>query len=167
HCKVGFSVRHFGITETEGIFRKFEGLINYGEKKDFSDAGIVFTVDVASIDTQDKDRDTHLLSADFFNAEKFPVIHFKSTGTEVLGANRYRMHGNLTLLDITRPIALDVEFGGIVEKDPFGNTKAGFSVSGIINRKDWGITWNVALDHGGVAVSDSVKINCHFELLKS
>src|SRR5262245_32721044 len=97
HCKIGFSIRHFGISETEGFFRKFDGLIITGEKPELSDAGVEVTVDVTSIDTQDKDRDGHLLSADFFNAEKYPTIHFKSTGTEFLERDRYRMLGNLTM----------------------------------------------------------------------
>ncbi|HVU54528.1 MAG TPA: YceI family protein [Puia sp.] len=167
HCKLGFSVRHFGISETEGLFGKFTGSISRGEKINFSDAGVDLTVDVASIDTRDKTRDAHLLSADFLNVEKFPAIHFKSTGTEVIGKDHYRMLGNLTMMGITKPISLDVEFGGIIEKDPFGNTKAGFFVTGKINRKDWGITWNAALDQGGVAVSETVKISCHIELLRT
>lgn len=167
HCKIGFSVRHFGISQTEGFFRKFEGHISSGNKIDLSDAGVDLTIDATSIETQDQNRDGHLLSADFFNTEKFPTIHFKSTGTEVLEPNLYRMSGDLTMMGITKPVSLDVEFGGILEKDPFGNTKAGFFVTGKINRKDWGIIWNVALDRGGVAVSETVKISCHFELLRA
>jgi polyisoprenoid-binding protein YceI len=166
HCKIGFSVRHFGITETEGFFKKFEGTIN-NEKEDFLDAKVELTIDVNSIDTQDESRDGHLKSVDFFNAEQFPTIHFKSTSLEVVEANQYKMHGDLTMVDIIKPVTLDVEFGGIVEKDPFGNTKAGFFIEGKINRKDWNITWNKTLDFGGVAVGETVKIKCHIELLKS
>lgn len=166
HCKIGFSVRHFGISETEGFFRKFSGTIDY-EKQDFSDAKVELNIDVASIDTQEKDRDAHLLSPDFFNAAQYPGIHFKSTKMEVTDPNHYKMFGDLTMVGVTKQIVLDVEFGGIVEKDPFGNTKAGFLITGKINRKDWGITWNRALDFGGVAVGETVKLNCHIELLKS
>jgi polyisoprenoid-binding protein YceI len=105
-----------------------------------------------------------LLSADFFNAEQFPNIHFKSKQMEIVEADRYKMSGDLTMLGVTNPVILDVEFGGIVKKDPFGNTKAGFFITGKINRKDWGITWNKALDFGGVAVGETVKLNCHIEL---
>ena len=166
HCKIGFSVRHFGISETEGFFKKFEGTI-YNEKDDFSDAQVDFTIDASSIDTQDAGRDQHLTSADFLNAAQFPVLHFKSREVEVAAANQYKMLGDLTMVGVTRPVVLDVEFGGIVEKDPFGNTRAGFFFAGKINRKDWGITWNRALDFGGVAVGETVKINGHIELLKS
>jgi polyisoprenoid-binding protein YceI len=159
HCKIGFSVRHFGISETEGFFHKFEGSIA-SEKEDFSDASITFSIDVTSVDTQDSQWDAHLKSADFFDAEQFPILFFQSTGMEVVAANQYKMHG------ITQPVALDVEFGGIVPRDPFGNTKAGFFVEGKLNRKDWGLTWNRALDFGGVAVGETVKIKCNIELIK-
>lgn len=165
HCKIGFSIRHFGISEVEGFFRKFEGTVGT-DRHDFSDAAVELTIDAASIDTQEPNRDGHLSSADFFEVEKFPTIHFKSTRFEVVETNQYRMWGELTMRGITKVIPLDVEFGGVLEKDPFGNSKAGFFVSGKINRKDWGITWNTALDLGGVAVSDTVKISCHVQLLK-
>ena len=166
HCKIGFSIRHFGITETEGFFKKFDGTIS-AEREDFSDAEVELSIDVNSIDTQDENRDSHLKSADFFNAQQFSNIYFKSTGMEVVKANQYKMYGDLTMMGITKQITLDVEFGGIVEKDPFGNTKAGFFIDGKINRKDWGIVWNRNLDFGGVAVGEIVKIKCHIELLKS
>jgi polyisoprenoid-binding protein YceI len=166
HCKIGFSTRHFGISETEGFFKKFDGTIST-EKEDFSDAEVELSIDVNSIDTQDEGRDGHSKSADFFNAEQFPNIHFKSTRMEVVNANEYKMYGDLTMLGITKQIPLNVEFGGIVERDPFGNTKAGFFIGGKINRKDWGIVWNKSLDFGGVAVGEIVKIKCHIELLKS
>ena len=166
HCKIGFSTTHFGISETEGFFRKFDGAIST-EKEDFSDADVELSIDVNSIDTQDETRDGHLKSADFFNAGQFSNIHFKSTGMEVVKTNQYKMHGDLTMVGITKPVALNVDFGGIVEKDPFGNTKAGFLITGKINRKDWGIVWNRNLDFGGLAVSENVKIKCHIQLLKS
>jgi polyisoprenoid-binding protein YceI len=165
HCKIGFSVRHFGISETEGFFHKYDGTI-ITEKEDFSDVQVDFTVDANSVDTQEAARDGHLRSADFFNTEQYPIIHFKSTSLEVVAPSQYKMHGELTMVGITKSISLDVEFGGIVPKDPFGNTKAGFFVEGKINRKDWGITWNNALDLGGLAVGEMVKIKCNIELLK-
>ncbi|TAE46799.1 MAG: polyisoprenoid-binding protein [Cytophagales bacterium] len=166
HCKIGFSVRHFGISETEGFFHTYQGTIT-NDKEDFSDVQVDFTIDVNSIDTQNKGRDEHLKSVDFFDAEQFPTIHFKSTSIQIVEPNQYKMFGDLTMKSITKSIVIDVEFGGIVEKDPFGNTKAGFFVEGKINRKDWGITWNKSLDFGGVAVGETVKIKCNIELLKS
>ena len=165
HCKIGFSVRHFGISETEGYFEKYEGSIQ-NKKEDFSDAYVEFKIDTKSINTQDAGRDEHLRSADFLDTEKYPQIKFKSTSIEVVETNLYRMRGDLTILDITKPIVLDVEFGGVVERDPFGNTKAGFFIEGKINRKDWGITWNRSLDFGGLAEGETVKIKCNVELLK-
>ena len=165
HSKIGFSIRHFGITETEGQFRKFEGQI-FNKNEDFSDAQVDVTVDVSSIDTNDTQRDGHLLSADFFEAAKFPNIHFKSNKIEVAGKGNYKLFGDLTIKGISKAIELDIEFAGIVPKDPFGNTKAGLFVSGKINRKDFGMTWNAALDHGGVAVSETVKFNIPIQLLK-
>jgi polyisoprenoid-binding protein YceI len=165
HSKIGFSVRHFGITETDGFFRKFEGSA-LSEKEDFSDLQVELTIDMNSIDTNDNQRDAHLKSGDFFEAEKFPVMNFKSTKLEMASQDNYKMYGDLTIKGVTKPVTLNMEFAGIVPKDPFGNTKAGFFISGKINRKDWGITWNATLDHGGVAVSEAVKIACPIQLLK-
>jgi polyisoprenoid-binding protein YceI len=165
HCKIGFSVRHFGISETEGFFHRYEGTI-FTEKEDFSDAQVSFTIDVNSIDTQDKSRDEHLTSADFFDAAHFPTIQFTSTGIEVIEPGQYKMNGLLTMKGIEKAIQLTVEYGGTVERDPFGFTKAGFLIEGKINRKDWGITWNKTLDFGGVAVGETVKIKCNIELVK-
>lgn len=165
HSKIGFSVRHFGITEVDGQFRKFEGVAT-AEKEDFSDLQIELKIDMNSIDTNFEQRDVHLRSADFFDAEKYPAMTFKSTRLERIAGNNYKLHGDLGIKNVTHPVILDMEFAGIVPKDPFGNTKAGFFISGNINRKDWGITWNAALDHGGVAVSETVKLSCPIQLLK-
>lgn len=120
----------------------------------------------SSIDTGEKKRDEHLKSADFFDIEKNKKITFISDSFEKSGKdNLYNLSGNLTIKGVTRKIKLDVEFGGIM-KDPYGNEKAGFTINGKINRKDWGLTGNVALDSGGVMVSDEVSINCEVELLK-
>lgn len=165
HSKIGFSVRHFGITETDGFFRTFHGTAD-SQLEDFSDLTVDLVIDVNSIDTNDAQRDAHLKAPDFFDAANFPEMRFKSTRLEPAGAAMYHMHGDLTIKDVTQPVILDVEFAGIVPKDPFGNTKAGFFLSGKINRKEWGMTWNAALDHGGFAVSDTVKISCPVQLLK-
>lgn len=120
----------------------------------------------SSIDTGEKKRDEHLKSADFFDIEKNKKITFISDSFEKSGKdNLYNLSGNLTIKGVTRKIKLDVEFGGIM-KDPYGNEKAGFTINGKINRKDWGLTWNAALDSGVVMVSDEVSINCEVELLK-
>lgn len=166
HTKIGFSVRHFGITETDGFFRKFTGNVQT-EKEDFSDLKVDMTVQTNSIDTNDVQRDTHLKADDFFNAEKFPEMKFESTKLEPTAtANEYKLHGNLTIRDVTKPVIFDMEFAGIVPKDPFGNTKAGFFVSGTINRQDYGLSFNVLLGTGNLAVSDKVKINIPVQLLK-
>lgn len=165
HCKIGFSVTHFGITETEGHFGRFEGTID-SQANDFSDAAVTVRVDVTSVDTLDKQRDAHLLSADFFRSDEHPQLTFVSSSMRVISLGQYKMTGDLTMLGITKSIELDVEFKGIVPKDPFGNTKAGFKVTGLINRKEWGMTWNNRLDFGGLAVGNDVQINCQIELLK-
>lgn len=165
HCRIGFAVTHFGITETEGHFNKFDGTVA-GQADDFSDASVTLNVDVSSIDTLDKQRDGHLLSADFFHSEKHPRMTFVSTAMSVVSKNIYKMTGDLTLLGITKPIELEVVFRGIVPKDPFGKTKAGFKVTGAINRKDWGMTWNNIMDFGGLAVGETVRITCQIELEK-
>jgi len=165
HSKIGFSVRHFGITETEGQFKKAQATI-VTTKEDFSDARVNVTIDTNSIDTNDAQRDGHLKSADFFDTEKYPAIQFEGERVEKTQENNYKLLGNLTIKGVTQPITLDMGFAGRVPKDPFGNTKAGLLLQGKINRKDFGLVWNVALDHGGVAVSDAVKIYCPVQLLK-
>ncbi|WP_276368774.1 YceI family protein [Chryseolinea sp. H1M3-3] len=165
HSRIGFSVKHFGITETEGLFKKFQGKV-FSDKEDFSDVQVELAIETNSIDTNDLQRDTHLKSIDFFNTETFPVMTFKSSTVEFVSQGRYKMRGDLTIKDISKSAIFDLEFAGIVPKDPFGNTKAGFLLTGKINRKDWGINWNAALDHGGVAVSETVAISCPVQLLK-
>jgi polyisoprenoid-binding protein YceI len=166
HTKVGFSVRHFGITEVDGFFGKYTGNIK-SEKDDFSDLEVNITVQIDSIDTHDAQRDAHLKSDDFFNAEKFPAMTFKSTKMETTAsANEFKLHGNLTIRDVSKPVAFDLEFAGIVPQDPFGNTKAGFFISGNINRQEYGLKFNVLLGTGNLAVSDKVKINIPVQLLK-
>jgi polyisoprenoid-binding protein YceI len=166
HTKIGFSVRHFGITETSGFFRNFTGNVQ-SQKDDFSDLDVNLTVQIDSVDTNDAQRDAHLKADDFFNAEKFPEMTFKSTKMEATAiANEFNMHGDLTIRGVTKPVVFDVEFAGIVPQDPFGNTKAGFFLSGVINRQDFGLSFNVLLGTGNLAVSDKVKINIPVQLLK-
>ena len=166
HCKIGFSIAHFGISETEGQFRKFDGNITTS-KSDFSDAKFTMTIDVNSIDTDDSKRDEHLKSADFFDATQYPTITFVSQSFKKTGNNKYQLTGSLTMHGVTKKITLNAVYGGTVLKDPFGNTKAGFKFTGKINRKDWGLTWNKTMDAGGVAVGNEVTITCNVEFLKS
>lgn len=166
HTKVGFSVRHFGISETDGFFRTYNATIN-AEKEDFSDLKVSVTVQIDSINTNDIQRDAHLRADDFFNAEKFPEMKFESTKLEPTAtANKYKIHGNLTIRSITKSVIFDLEYAGTVPQDPFGNTKAGFFISGDINRQDFGLSFNVLLGTGNLAVSDKVKINIPVQLLK-
>lgn len=166
HTKVGFSVRHFGITETDGYFKKFSGTVAT-QKEDFSDLQVSVSVDIDSIDTNDAARDAHLKADDFFSAANYPEMKFESTQLEPTStANEYKMHGNLTIRNVTKPVVFDVEYAGTVPQDPFGNTKAGFFLTGSINRQDYGLSFNVLLGTGNLAVSDKVKISIPVQLLK-
>jgi polyisoprenoid-binding protein YceI len=166
HTKVGFSVRHFGISEMDGFFRNYTGTVKT-EKEDFSDLEVNVIVQIDSIDTNDAQRDAHLKTDDFFSAEKFPEMKFECTKLEITAtANEYKMHRNLTIRDVTKPVVFDLEYAGTVPQDPYGNTKAGFFISGSINRQDFGLSFNVLLGTGNLAVSDKVKINIPVQLLK-
>ncbi|MBX9853789.1 MAG: YceI family protein [Cytophagaceae bacterium] len=158
HSEIGFKVKHLMINNVKGHFKNFSGEADAAE--DFKSPSITFTAEISSIDTGNEQRDQHLKSADFFNAEKNPQIRF--TGKKYEAG---KLEGDLTIGGITKPVKLDAEFGGIA-KDPWGNTKAGFTVTGKINRKDWGINWNAALETGGFLVSDDVTINCEVQLTK-
>ncbi len=165
HSKISFSVTHMMISDVEGKFNKYEGEI-LSDKDDFSDAKINFKIDVKSIDTDNDKRDDHLKSADFFNAEKFPDIIF--TGEKMIkkSKGKYKLSGDFTMLGVTKKIILDVTYRGM-KKDPWGNLRAGFKISGTINRNDWGLKYNSALDAGGVMIGEEVDIICNIELIKS
>jgi polyisoprenoid-binding protein YceI len=164
HSEIGFRVKHLMITNVKGSFKEYNiDMETYGE--DFADAKIKFSMNPASIGTGDEKRDAHLRSADFFDVEKFREITFVGNKIEKLNDETFKLYGDLSMMGITKKVALDVEFGGMM-KDPWGNTKAGFTVSGKINRKDWGLNWNAALETGGVLVSDEVRINCDIQLIK-
>ncbi len=164
HSEIQFKVKHLMITTVTGYFREFSASVE-SAGDDFSNAKINFEAKTASIDTNNADRDNHLKSADFFDAEKFPALQFQSTEMKKAVDGNFRLTGDITIKDVTKPVILDVEFGGIM-KDPWGNQKAGFSLSGKINRKDWGLNWNAALETGGVLVSDEVRIFCEIQLAK-
>ena len=165
HSKVGFKVKHLMISNVLGSFRDFSGEVKTAGN-DFSTAAISFSLKTASVDTEMPDRDGHLKSPDFFDAEKYPEITFNSNGLKDLGDDMYELNGSLKIKDVSKPVTLEVEYGGIMS-DPWGNVKAGFSISGKINRKDWGLNWNAALEEGGVLVGEEVKINCDIELVKA
>ena len=165
HTKIQFKVKHLMISNVMGSFKEFEGKASMVEN-DFTTTKVNVTIKTASIDTEAPDRDTHLKSADFFDAEKYPEIVFEGSGMTLKDEDNYELKGNLTIKSVTKPITLSVEYGGLMN-DPWGNKKAGFSVTGEINRKDWGMEWNAALEAGGVLVGDKVKILCDVEFLIS
>ena len=158
HSEITFKVRHMMISNVKGAFNSFSAEIE-AEDNTFKNAKVSATVNTDSIDTNNADRDTHLKSADFFNAEANPTITFESS------ALSDDITGNLTINGVTKPIELDVDFGGI-NVDPWGNTKAGFTFEGKIKRSDFGLNWNAALETGGVLVSDEVKIAGELQFVK-
>jgi polyisoprenoid-binding protein YceI len=165
HSEVAFKVKHLMISNVKGVFKEFDASI-YTTGEDFMTSEIDFWLNPASIDTGAADRDAHLKSADFFDVENHKQITFiGDTYEKVDNDGSYTLWGDLTIKGITKKIKLDVEFGGIM-KDPWGNEKAGFTVNGKINRKDWELNWNAALEAGGVLVGDEIKISCDIELIK-
>jgi polyisoprenoid-binding protein YceI len=159
HSEVSFKVKHMMIANVTGTIGKFNVEVQDADENLHS-AKFVFTANMDSIQTGDSQRDGHLKSGDFFEIEKFPTLRFESTA---LSSNELK--GILTIKDISKEITLDVEDGG-TGKDPWGNTRRGFTVSGKINRKDWGLTWNAALETGGILVSDDVRINCEVQFVR-
>ncbi|MFE7625134.1 YceI family protein [Streptomyces castrisilvae] len=165
HSSIGFTVRHAMVTNVRGSFGEHEGSL----KLDGTDpAGSAASIDVkiASVDTGIADRDAHLVSGDFFDAEKFPLMTFRSTSAEQLGGDKYRVTGDLTIKDVSRPLSIDLEFNGSAT-DVYGNERVGFEGSTEILRSDWGLTWNAALETGGVMVSDKVKLNFDISAIKA
>jgi len=165
HTKIQFKVKHLMISNVMGSFKEFEGKASMTEN-DFASLAVHVSIKTASIDTEAPDRDAHLKSADFFDVEKYPEIVFEGNEMIQKDEENFVLNGNLTIKSITKEINLLVEFGGLMT-DPWGNKKAGFSVTGEINRKDWGMEWNAALEAGGVLVGDKVKILCEVEFLIS
>lgn len=155
HSELNFTVKHLMISNVKGEFKNFTAEI---DKEDFANGSVTVTVEASSLFTNNADRDNHLKSADFFDVDNHPSLTFNSTRFNKVDDDEYKLLGLLTIKGVSREISLNVEFGGI-NKDPWGNVKAGFSFSGKINRKDWGLNWNAALETGGVLVSDEVKIS--------
>lgn len=164
HSEVLFKVKHLVISNVTGSFNVFEGAAETSAD-DFNDAKITFSANVDSIDTNQAQRDAHLKSADFFDVANFPKLEFTSTSFSKKGDREYILKGDLTLHGVTKPVELAVEYGGTA-KDPYGQTKAGFEVTGKLNRSEYGLTWNAATEAGGVVVSDEVKLLATVQVIK-
>src|SRR5215217_1419592 len=164
HSEIQFKVKHLMITTVTGYFRKFDLEVET-ETDDFNTAKrIEFTADIDSIDTNNQQRDTHLKSADFFHAEEHGQVRFVGKKYEGTG-DTAKLHGDLTIRGVTKPITVNVEFGGTVV-DPYGQSKAGFTISGKISRKEFGLTWNAVTEAGQVVVSDEIRLHCEIQLIK-
>jgi polyisoprenoid-binding protein YceI len=165
HSTIGFVARHAMVTNVKGSFQDFTGTLHLdGTDPSRSTASLDVVMD--SISTGNADRDGHLKSADFFKADEFPAMTFRSTKAEALGGDDYRITGDLTILGTTRPLAIDLEFNGAA-KDPFGNERVGFEGKAEILRSEWGLTWNAALETGGVLVSDKIKLNFDISAIRN
>ncbi|MGW4689199.1 YceI family protein [Streptomyces sp. NPDC004244] len=156
HSSIGFTVRHAMVTNVRGTFGDYSGTLHL-DGGDPSRSAASIDVEIASVDTGIADRDAHLRGDDFFSAETFPKMTFRSTAAARVGADTYRITGDLTIKDVTRPLSIDLEFNGSAT-DVYGNERVGFEGSAEILRSDWGLTWNAALEAGGVMVSDKVKL---------
>ncbi len=162
HTKIGFNARHMVVSEVEGYFKDYDAKIS-STADDFTGATIEFSAKTASVFTDNEKRDGHLKSDDFFNAEKFPEIKF--AGTLSKDGGKYVLKGNLTIRDVTKPVTFEVTYGGRVKA--FGGERAGFKISGKINRKEFGLQWSKALEGGGLIVGEEVEINCKVEATKA
>ncbi len=164
HSEIGFKVKHMMFTNVSGKFNTFTAIIE-NEDNQFETSTIHFEAEINSIDTNNADRDNHLKSADFFDAGKFPKLSFKSSAVKKISESEFEIEGELTVKDVTKTITLATEYSGLM-LDPWGNTKAGLSIAGKINRKEFGLTWNAALETGGVLVGEEVKLFVEVQLLK-
>jgi polyisoprenoid-binding protein YceI len=164
HSEITFKVKHLVVTTLTGKFEKFEGLAHVNAD-DFDGSSFEFSAEIDSINTGNADRDGHLKSDDFFNSASFPKLMFKSASFTKHSDGNYKLTGDLTIRDVTKPIELNVDFGGVAI-DPWGNTKAGFEINGIIKRKDFGLKWDVITEAGGAVVSDEVRLHLNVQLVK-
>jgi polyisoprenoid-binding protein YceI len=162
HSEVHFKVKHLVISTVTGSFKTFEGTVE-AEKEDFSDAKISFSAAIDSIDTNNEQRDGHLKSPDFFDAAQFPHLTFSGGVLTPKGDSKYILTGDLTLKGVTKKVDLSVEFGG-TSQDFYGNIKAGFDITGKINRQDFGLTWSAVTEAGSIVVSDEVKLNLNIQI---
>jgi polyisoprenoid-binding protein YceI len=165
HSSIEFSVRHMMISKVRGRFEDFDAVVNFDEHSP-ANTTVDVNVQLASINTKENQRDGHLKSPDFFDVETYPTMTFKSTQVEQTGENQAKLVGDLTVKDITRQISLDVDFVGQAHNPFTGQLTYGFSASGKINRKNWGMTWNQALETGGILVGEDISINIELELVK-
>jgi polyisoprenoid-binding protein YceI len=163
HSSVSFSARHLMVSKVRGRFAVTGGRLVVGENAE--DSSVEAVIDAASVHSGDAQRDEHLRSADFFEVENYPSITFRSTGVEHHGNGEFTLHGDLTVRDVTKPVELEGEYLG-TEDSPFGDTRAGFSAATEINRKDWGLGWNVALETGGLLVGEKIKLDIDIEAIK-
>lgn len=164
HSLVQFAVRHMMISTVRGEFEKFSGTVDF-DPDNLEQTEVTVRIDAASINTRETDRDNHLRSADFLNVEEYPVLLFESKRVEQTSDDRGKLIGDLTIRDVTREVVLDVEYAGTA-LSPWGQTSAGFSANTTISRKEWGLTWNQALETGGVLVGDTVKISIELEIIR-
>ena len=164
HSEVQFKVKHLMISNVTGFFKKFEGTVET-EGDDFTTAKIHFSADVDSINTNNEQRDGHLKTGDFFDAAAHPQIKFESSKLEKISTENYKLHGNLNMKGVSKAVVLDVDFGGIA-KDPYGNTRAGFTVNGKINRQDFGVSFNGVTETGGLLLGNDISIHSNIEFIK-
>lgn len=164
HSEIGFKVKHMMFTNVSGKFTQFEATIE-NEDDAFETSKISFSADVNSVNTGNEDRDNHLRGADFFDVENFAKLTFKSTSIKKTSEGEYQISGDLTIKDVTKNITLETEYSGMM-KDPWGNTKIGLSLNGKINRKEFGLTWNAALETGGVLVGEDIKLVAEVQFAK-
>ncbi|MFF7973646.1 YceI family protein [Streptomyces sp. NPDC007905] len=165
HTTIGFVARHAMVTNVKGSFQDFTGTLHL-DGEDPAKSTATLDVSMESIETGNADRDGHLKSSDFFKTDEFPTMTFRSTKAEALGGDEYRVTGDLSILGVTKPITIDLEFNGAA-KDPFGNERVGFEGRTEILRSEWGLTWNAALETGGVLVSDKIKLNFDISAIKN
>ena len=163
HSEIGFKVKHLMFTNVSGKFMKFNASIETDHG--FENSKIEFTGSVDSLTTGNTDRDAHLMSADFFDAAQFPEIKFQSTSINKLTDYDYELLGNLTMHGVTKPVTISAEYGGIMT-DPWGNSKLGLSLTGKINRKEWGLNWNAPLEAGGVLVGEEIRLDIGLQFIK-
>lgn len=164
HTEVNFTVRHMMISNVRGQFQKLSGTIEFDEANPAATT-VDVQIEAASVNTREEKRDAHLKSPDFFDAAQYPYLIFKSRRVEVTDASHARLAGDLTIRDVTKEVALEVEYNGSA-KSPWGALSAGFSATTSLNRKDWGLTWNVALETGGILVGDQVNVSIELEIVK-
>jgi polyisoprenoid-binding protein YceI len=163
HSSINFHVRHLMVSKVHGRFTKWDGMLEL-DPENLANSRVEVTIDAASIETQEPKRDDHLRSPDFFEVEKYPQLTFKGTKIEKKSDDRYALTGDLTIHGVTRSVTLDVE-GGDVVKDPWGGVRTGYSAKTAISRKDYGLTWNVALETGGIVVGDKIEITLEIEAI--